>query len=60
MNKTLIDKVRCLLIYSKLPKTLWTGTLMTTCYLVNISSSSALNFKTSMEIWLGKQQIIHI
>ena len=54
MNKTLMDKVRCLLIHSKLPQTLWAETLMTTCYLVNRSPSSALNFKTPVEMWLGR------
>ena len=54
MNRTLIDKVRCLLIHSKVSKTLWAEILMTTCYLVNRSPSSALNFKTSMEMWSGR------
>ncbi|KAH9716107.1 Integrase catalytic domain-containing protein [Citrus sinensis] len=32
MNRTLMDKVRCLLIHSKLPQTLWAETLMTSWY----------------------------
>ncbi|KAH9670747.1 hypothetical protein KPL70_017094 [Citrus sinensis] len=54
MNRTLMDKVRCLLIHSKLPQTLWAETLMTACYLVNRSPSSALNFKTPVEMWSGR------
>ncbi|KAH9682681.1 hypothetical protein KPL71_027445 [Citrus sinensis] len=54
MNRTLMDKVRCLLIHSKLPQTLWAETLMTACYLVNRSLSSALNFKTPVEMWSGR------
>ena len=37
MNRTLVEKVRCMLIYSKLPKTLWAEDLNTACYLVNRS-----------------------
>ncbi|KAH9684927.1 hypothetical protein KPL70_013734 [Citrus sinensis] len=33
MNRTLMEKVRCLLIHSKLPKALWAETLNTACYL---------------------------
>ena len=54
MNKTLMDKVKCLLIHSKLPQSLWAETLMTACYLVNRSLSSAINFKTHVEIWSDK------
>ena len=41
-------------IHSKLPQILWVETLMTTCYLVNRSPSSALNFKTPVEMWSGR------
>ncbi|KAH9660266.1 hypothetical protein KPL70_024153 [Citrus sinensis] len=54
MNRTLMDKVRCVLIQSKLPKTLWAETLLTACYLVNLIPSTAINFKTPFEIWYGK------
>ena len=49
-----MDKVRCLLIHSKLPQSLWAETLMTSCYLVNKSPSSAINFKTPVEMWSDK------
>ncbi|KAH9706020.1 Integrase catalytic domain-containing protein [Citrus sinensis] len=44
MNRTLVEKVRCMLIYSKLPKTLWEEALNTACYLVNMSPSTAIGF----------------
>lgn len=50
MNKTLIDKVRCILIQAKLPKSLWTENLNTACYLVNLSPSIAIEFKTPFEL----------
>ena len=54
MNMTLVDKVRCMLIHSKLSKALWAETLSTTCYIVNRSPSSGINFKTPIELWSGK------
>ena len=54
MNRTLMDKVRCLLIHSKLPQSLWAETLMTACYLVNRSPSSGIDFKTPVEMWSGR------
>ena len=37
MNKTFIDKVKCMLIQSRLPLSLWAETLSTACYIVNKS-----------------------
>ncbi|KAH9668238.1 hypothetical protein KPL70_021339 [Citrus sinensis] len=54
MNRTLMEKVRCMLIQSRLPKSLWAEVLMTASYLVNLSPSSALDFKTPFEMWHGK------
>ncbi|KAH9803501.1 hypothetical protein KPL71_001790 [Citrus sinensis] len=54
MNRTLMEKVRCLLIHSKLPKTLWAEALNTACYLVNRSPPTAIGCKTPMELWLGR------
>ncbi|KAH9716149.1 Integrase catalytic domain-containing protein [Citrus sinensis] len=54
MNRTLMDKVRCMLVQAKLPKGLWAETLLTASYLVNLSPSAALDFKTPFEIWHGK------
>ncbi|KAH9770122.1 Integrase catalytic domain-containing protein [Citrus sinensis] len=54
MNKTLMDKVRCMMIQSQLPKGLWTETLLTAYLLVNLSPSAGIDFKTPLEIWYGK------
>nr|GEU98295.1 retrovirus-related Pol polyprotein from transposon TNT 1-94 [Tanacetum cinerariifolium] len=53
MNRTLIDKVRCLLIQSRLPKTFWAEATCTTAYLINRSPSRAIEKKTPMEMWSG-------
>ncbi|KAH9762289.1 hypothetical protein KPL70_000762 [Citrus sinensis] len=54
MNRTLIDKTRCLLINSKLPRNLWAEAVSTASYLVNKSPSSAIGFKTPEELWSGR------
>lgn len=54
MNRTLMDKVRSILVQSQLPKNLWVETLLTTCYLLNLSPSVALDYKTPFELWHGK------
>ena len=54
MNRTLMDRVRSMMIQSQLPKGLWAETLLTASYLVNLSPSAALDFKTPFEKWHGK------
>ena len=49
-----MDKVRCMLVQAQLPKHLWAETLLTASYLVNLSPSAALDFKTPFEMWHGK------
>ncbi|KAH9736371.1 hypothetical protein KPL71_018077 [Citrus sinensis] len=54
MNRTLVDKTRCMLINSKLPRSFWAEAVNTASYLVNRSPSSAIGFKTPEELWKGK------
>ncbi|GKC96423.1 retrovirus-related pol polyprotein from transposon TNT 1-94 [Tanacetum coccineum] len=51
MNRTLMDKVRCLLVQSGLPKTFWAEATCTAAYLINRSPSTAIEKKTPMEMW---------
>nr|GEW12974.1 hypothetical protein [Tanacetum cinerariifolium] len=53
MNRTLMDKVRYLLIQSGLPKTFWVEATCTNEYLINRSPSTAIEKKTPMEMWSG-------
>ncbi|KAK9054827.1 hypothetical protein SSX86_025906 [Deinandra increscens subsp. villosa] len=53
MNRTLLNKVRCMLVSSGLPKKFWAEAVVTAAYLVNRSPSTAINLKTPMEIWSG-------
>ena len=54
MNRTLIDKVRCMLLHLKLSMNLWVEALDTVCYIVNMSLSSIIDFKIPYELWSGK------
>ncbi|GJW81925.1 copia LTR rider [Tanacetum coccineum] len=53
MNRTLMDKVRCLLIQFGLPRTLWAEAACTAAYLINRSPSKTIKKKTPIEIWSG-------
>lgn len=53
MNRTLVDKERTMMIQAKLPMNLWAETLNTSYYLVNLSPSFTISFKTSHEMWFG-------
>nr|GEX20730.1 retrotransposon protein, putative, Ty1-copia subclass [Tanacetum cinerariifolium] len=53
MNRTLMDKGRCLLIQSGLPKTFWAEATCTAAYLINRSPSITIEKKTHMEMWSG-------
>ncbi|KAD7478277.1 hypothetical protein E3N88_01413 [Mikania micrantha] len=54
MNRTLLNKVRCMLISSGLGQTFWAEAVMTAAYLVNRSPSSAIGMKCPMEKWSNK------
>jgi transposase InsO family protein len=55
MNKTLMEKERCMLSGVGLGKELWAEAMGTTCYLVNRSPSSTLDDKNPHEVWTGKK-----
>ncbi|KAH9752645.1 hypothetical protein KPL71_014775 [Citrus sinensis] len=56
MNRTIIERVRCMLLNANLSKGFWAEAVTTTAYLINRSPSSALGFKTPQELWSGKPQ----
>ncbi|KAK4404213.1 Retrovirus-related Pol polyprotein from transposon TNT 1-94 [Sesamum angolense] len=53
MNRTLLEKVRCMLISSGLPKSFWGEALVTAAYLINRSPSVPLNGKIPESMWTG-------
>ena len=61
MNRTILDKVRCMLIESGLSKNFWAEATNTIVYLINRSPWSAIDFKTPMHVWNGtKPNLDHL
>ena len=54
MNRTLLEKVRCMLSNAGLGKQFWAEAVMYASYLINRLPSAALNGKTPLEVWSGK------
>ena len=53
MNMNLLERERCMLINAKLQWELWAEIVLTTCYLVNRSPSTAIDCKILEEVWIG-------
>ena len=54
MNRTLLEKVRCMLSNASLGKRFWAEAVMYASHLINRLPSAALNGKTPLEVWSGK------
>ena len=54
MNRTLLEKVRCMLSNAGLGKEFWDEALVYACHLINCLPSTAINGKTPLEKWSGK------
>ena len=54
MNRTLLEKVRCMLSNAGLGKQFWAEAVMYASHLINYLPSAALNGKTPLEVWSGK------
>ena len=55
MNRTLVEKVRSMLVDSKLPHKFWAEALSTAAYLINRSPTKSLSNQTPFEAWYGKK-----
>ena len=53
MNRTLLNKVRCMLIESGLKKKFWGEAIMTAAYIHSRSPKPSINSKTPEEMWTG-------
>lgn len=53
MNRTIIEKVRCMLADSELTKRFWAQAVNTTVKIINIIPNSANKEKCPDEIWFG-------
>ncbi|KAH9733925.1 retrovirus-related pol polyprotein from transposon TNT 1-94-like protein [Citrus sinensis] len=54
MNRTLLEKVRCMLSNAGLDKKFWAETVSYASHLVNRLPSAVIGGKTPMEMWSGK------
>lgn len=55
MNRTLVERARCMLFYANLEKRYWAEALATAAYVVNRSPTKSLQGKTPYEMWKGKK-----
>ena len=54
MNRTILEKVRCMLSISGLGKAFWGEAVAYACHLINRLPSAAIDGKTPIEVWSGK------
>lgn len=54
MNRTLVEKARCMLFGANLDKSYWAEAISTAAYVTNRSPNRNLDAKTPEEIWTGK------
>ena len=55
MNRTIIEKARCMILNSKRRKMFWPEAVLKAVYLINRSPTSALKNKVPAEIWYGQR-----
>ena len=54
MNRTIQERVRCMLFTAKLPKEFWAEAVCTACYLINRSPTLALEGDVPEKVWTGR------
>lgn len=54
MNRAILDKVRCMMLNSGVPKSFWGEAVMIICYLINLTSTAAFNGDTPNEKLSGQ------
>jgi len=54
MNKTIVEKIRCMLFYAKLLKSFWGEAMKTAVIMINLSPSVPLEFDVRDRVWKGK------
>ena len=57
MNRTLLERARCMRSNAGLGEEFWAEAVNTACYLVNRSPSTAIELKTPEEVWATKMKL---
>lgn len=61
MNRSLIERAKCMLLNANLPKQFWADAVHTAAYVINRSPTQSLFFKTPEELWSGhKPSVKHM
>ena len=58
MNRTILERVRCLLSHSKLLRSFWGEAMRTAVDLINLSPSVPLNGDVPEKAWTGKKSLM--
>jgi hypothetical protein len=53
MNRTLLEKVRCMLFQAKLGKEFWAEAVLYACQIINCLPAAANEGKTPLQVWSG-------
>lgn len=54
MNRTIVERIRCMLSHAKLPKLFWGEAMRTAVDLINLSPSAPLDGDVPERVWTGK------
>ena len=54
MNRTLVERVTCMLSEAKFPKHFWGEALLAAVHVINLSPVVALNTEVPNKIWFAK------
>ena len=57
-NRTIMEKLRAMIMEKGLPKTLWAKAVRTTVYLLNRSPTKAIQDKTPVEAWSRRKPLV--
>ena len=57
MNRTMVERMRCMLSHAKLPRSFWAKAMRTTVDLINLSLSAPLLGDVSQRVWTRKDVI---
>jgi transposase InsO family protein len=55
MNRSIVERARCLKLNAGLTNIFWTDAVSMTCYFINRSPRAALDGKVVEEVWIGNE-----
>lgn len=55
MNRTLVERAKCMMLNADLPKNFWAEAVTTAAYIINRSPTHALSDITPHEVWTGQK-----